>query len=149
MRFTRARLLSLPRTSATSSLCHVCAMTFAMFGSTTIHRTHTDYELWPTVRLNTIGEGFFLNVDHDDNTTSLMSDIPLQLPATAHGPSNVCSNVLTNWERSRATVHSLQPAPHQTGVNPWQSRCTPKTWTHNSWSLKSCSICHTASTRTL
>ena len=52
-----------------------------------------------------------------------MSDIPLQLPAGAHVPSNSAALVTFSQGAGSDPVpnaHSLQPIPHQTSVSPWQ-----------------------------
>ena len=62
------------------------------------------------------GARFLPKVDlahDDDDTRSRMSDIPLQLPASAQFSAEAGSDPVRN-------VFSLQPIPNQTGVNPWQ-----------------------------
>ena len=58
----------------------------------------------------------------DDDTNSHLSDIPLQLPASDNVPSNISALVTSSQAGAppHKNVHSLQPKPHQTRVNPWQ-----------------------------
>ena len=58
----------------------------------------------------------------DDDTTSHVSDMPLQLAARAHFPSNSSAVVTFSLAGGDPVqnVQSLQPIPNQTGVNPWQ-----------------------------
>ena len=57
------------------------------------------------------------------DTSSHVSDIPLQLPAGAHVPSN--NSALVTFSQAAGSdpvpnVQSLQPIRHQISVNPWQ-----------------------------
>ena len=58
----------------------------------------------------------------DDDANSHMSDIPLQFPSSAHFPSNNSALVMFSQAGGDPVqnVHSLQPIPNQTGVNPGQ-----------------------------
>ena len=76
-------------------------------------------------QVGTSGARFVPIVDltrDDDDTQSHVSDIPLQLPASAHFPSNGSALVTFSQAGSDPVqnVHSLQPTPNQTGVNPVQ-----------------------------
>ena len=69
------------------------------------------------------GGRFVPTVDlmHDDgDTNSHMSDLPLQLPASANVSSNDSASVTFSQAGSDPMqhVHSLQPIPNQTGVKP-------------------------------
>ena len=79
----------------------------------------------------------------DDDTNSRMSDIPLQLPASANASSSSNAALVTFSQADgdlMRKVHSLHPIPNQTSVNPWQSQnpqdipSDPKrlfNWLHN------------------
>ena len=63
-----------------------------------------------------------VNLTHDgEDTRSRMSDIPLQLPASANVSSNTFKLVTFSKAGgdSMQNVRSLQPIPNQTGLNPW------------------------------
>ena len=59
-----------------------------------------------------------MGLTQDDETGNAhMSDIPLQLPASANAASN---SVLVTFSHDERNVPSLHPIPSQTGVQPWQ-----------------------------
>ena len=62
----------------------------------------------------------------DDDTNCHVFDIPLQVIASAHVPSN--TSALETFSQAGSdtmqNVHSLQPIPNQTGVNPLKLQYT-------------------------
>ena len=56
----------------------------------------------------------------DGGTFAHMSDIPLQLPASANVSSNISALVTSSQAVGDPVqnVHSLQPIPNQTGADP-------------------------------
>ena len=75
--------------------------------------------------MDTSGARFvpIVNLTHDDDDThSHLSDIPLQLPASAHFPWNNSAVVTFSQVGSDSVQHvsCLQPIPSQTGGHPWQ-----------------------------
>ena len=127
------RRLPLP-TPRTDTL-HLRSNSRYLSGSMTLHQTDTGYE--PNVSTNAnvsistansetdtneVRFSPFLDLTHDDDdTNSHMSDIPLQLPASSHFPSN--NSALVTFSQAGSdpvqNVHSLQPIPSQTRVNLW------------------------------
>ena len=83
----------------------------------TIPQSHTGYE--PNSEFDMAGRFVpIVELTHnDEDTNSLMSDVPLQLPASAHSAMVTFSQVEGDFMRN---IHSLQPIPNQTGVNRWQ-----------------------------
>ena len=59
---------------------------------------------------------------HIDGTPSLMSDIPLQLPASANVSANNSAWVTVSQvgRDLKQNVRSLRPWPNQSGKIPWQ-----------------------------
>ena len=75
--------------------------------------------------MDTSGARFVPTVDlthDDDDTHSRMSDIPLQLPASAHSVEQFCIGNVSHTLGGDPVqnVHNLGPIPNQTRVNPWQ-----------------------------
>ena len=87
-----------------------------------IHHSNTGYEPNSVNTMNSEmdASGRFVPIvdltRDDDDTTFHMSDIPLQLPAIVHFPSNNSAQVTFSQAGSDPVqnVHSLQPIPNQT-----------------------------------
>ena len=93
-----------------------------MSGSMKVQHSNTSYE--PNSEMDMSGR-FVPQVDltdDDDDADSHMSDIPLQLPASAHVSSN--NSALVPFSQAGGDLmqhdHSLHPIPNQTGANRWQ-----------------------------
>ena len=104
-------------------------VTPAMSDSMTIHHSNTGYEpnsINTTIsEMDTSGARFVPLVDlthADDDTKSHMSDVPLQLPASANVSSTNSALVTHAGSDLVPNVHSLQPMPNQTSANLWQSQ---------------------------
>ena len=93
-----------------------------MSGSATIHHSNTGYQ--PDSEMDMSGRFVpMVDLTHDDDGTNVhMSEIPLQLPASAHAsPYNSAVVTFPHAEGNlMRNVDSLHPVPNQTGVNPWQ-----------------------------
>ena len=75
-----------------------------------------------------------VNLSHvEEDATSLMSDIPMHLPASAN--VSLCNSALVTFSQAEGglmrNVPSLHPLPSQTGMNPWQLQ-HPRTYLGNS-----------------
>ena len=86
-----------------------------------------------------------------DHTNSQMSDIPLQLPASANVAYNTSALVTLSEAEGDLTrdAPGLHPLPSQTRVNPWQlvSQCVPSGFTGSYCTSRNCSIGYTTSKR--
>ena len=87
----------------------------------------------------------FSHDDDEDDTIFHMSDIPLQLPASAKFPSN--GSALATFSQAGSdpmqNVHSIRPIPSQTRVKPWQSQYLdtyPQKCTSSSWTSGTCAV---------
>ena len=114
-----------------------------VFGCMTLHRTSTSYEPSasnvPNANMDTIGARFVPMVDltrDDDNANSHKSDMPLQLPASAHFPFEQLSigHALTSKKRPSATccqtsTHTKSNRIESLAITE-SSKCTScRTWT--------------------
>ena len=87
----------------------------------------------------------------DYDTNSHMSDIPLQLPASAHVASDISGVVAFATSCNLMwNIPSLHPIPSEIGLNPWQLQylCAYHQGSlAGSWTARKCSCGYTAGTR--
>ena len=126
----------------------------------TSHQTNTGYEpnastianvsvSTASSEMDTSGARFVPTVDvthNDDDTNSHVSDIWLQLPASAHFPSKI-SALVTFPQAGRKGMQNVQPADTKSDRSESLAITASSKCTCRSWTSRSGSIGYTTSTR--